>query len=280
METLCLLMCCHKLYETVPPLWKPIQCGAALNDAVQGTLSDAEGDNISLQNRCYCELTAHYNAWKNINAEYYGFCHYRRFFGKENCTKRPYLALGTLSRKQREKLLCDQNYWQQLITEHDIIVPRSEDMGLSVREHYSTSEYHYKEDLELFFEILSQYAPELNETAQEYLAQNRQYFCNMFIMNREHFNEYCSILFPVLSEFDSRKTPHGDFQSDRTDGYLGELFTGVYINYCCKNGAKIKELPRLDVCCTMKKRISYALLPPQSRRRFLAKNLVKKLRGR
>ena len=280
MEDIRLLMCCHKTYETIPPLWQPIQCGAALNPAVEGAIPDSTGDNISLQNRCYCELTAHYHAWKNLSAEYYGFCHYRRFFGVESCTKRPYLALGTLSEKQERKLLGDEGYWRELICSHDIIVPRSEDMGLSVREHYCTSAYHYEEDLELFFEILSQYAPELNETAQEYLAQDRQYFCNMFIMDREHFNQYCSILFAVLSEFDSRKSPHGDFQSDRTDGYLGELFTGVYICYCRKNGARIKELPRLDVCCPTKKRIGCAILPPESRRRFFVKKLVKKLRGK
>ena len=99
-------------------------------------------------------------------------------------------------------------------------------------------------------------------------------------MKKELFHEYCEILFSVLSEFDNKKTLHGDFQSDRTDGYLGELFSGIYINYCYKNGAAIKELPRIDVNCSIGKRFNFALLPPESKRRFVVKRIVKKFRGK
>ena len=84
----------------------------------------------------------------------------------------------------------------------------------------------------------------------------------------------------VLNEFDSRKKLHGEFQSDRTDGYLGEIFTGIYFTYSRENGAKIKELPRLDTNCSVKKIIGYTLLPPESKRRFLAKRIAKKIGGK
>ena len=59
----------------------PVQVGAA--NAVTrftDTLHDDEGVNISAENPRYCELTAQYWAWKNEDADYYGFCHYRIMF--------------------------------------------------------------------------------------------------------------------------------------------------------------------------------------------------------
>ena len=63
----------------------PIQVGAENAPVLfQDTLHDNEGDNISSLNPMYCELTAQYWAWKNTDADYYGFCHYRRYFDFTN----------------------------------------------------------------------------------------------------------------------------------------------------------------------------------------------------
>ena len=274
MKNIRIFMCCHKQYDTIPPLCEPIQCGTVLNPVTEGILHDNDGTNISYKNHEYCELTAHYYAWKNVTADYYGFCHYRRFFGTEKTTKRPYLALKTVSENQ----LLSEHELNILCNEYDILVPRSEDMGICTRDHYNTSRYHYPEDLSLFIKILETTAPKLKNAADKYLSQNKQYFCNMFVMSKVYFDEYCQILFSVAEEFDKHKHLHGDFQSDRTDGYLGEIFTGIYITYCRNNGAKIKEVPRLDIDCSLKKRMSCTLLPPESRRRFWVKRIVKKIR--
>ena len=63
------------------PMIYPIQVGAALADRhFDGVLHDDEGtDQISKLNKSYCEMTAQYWAWKNADADYYGFCHYRRY---------------------------------------------------------------------------------------------------------------------------------------------------------------------------------------------------------
>ena len=63
------------------PLIEPIQVGAALaTEHFPGMIGDDTGDNISELNRSFCELTAQYWAWKNCDADYYGFMHYRRYF--------------------------------------------------------------------------------------------------------------------------------------------------------------------------------------------------------
>ena len=277
MSEIKIFMCCHKGFEIVPPLCGPIQCGSAINPKIDNVLYDDSGENISLKNREYCELTAHYFAWKNIVADYYGFCHYRRFLClKEG--KRPYYAKGKLSENDKKNFFENEQHWRKLAECYEIIAPQRENMGITTREYYCNSKFHYTEDLNLFVEILNKKYPQFECITEQYLSQNIQYFCNMFIMDKAHFFEYCEVLFDVLNEFDSRKKLHGEFQSDRTDGYLGEIFTGIYITYSRENGAKIKELPRLDTNCSVKKRIGCALLPPESKRRFLAKKIAKNRR--
>lgn len=61
----------------------PIHVGKALSSVDLGIQADNTGDNISDMNPYYCELTAQYWGWKNLDCEYIGLCHYRRYFEKE-----------------------------------------------------------------------------------------------------------------------------------------------------------------------------------------------------
>ncbi len=270
-----IFMCCHKSYNITPPLAVPIQGGRAINPPVDGIAGDNIGDNISDKNREYCELTVQYYAWKNEDYDAYGFCHYRRFFGFGVKTKYPYIAFGKMTVKQQERCLGTAECIEKAVADNDIIVTRPENLGSTVAEYYAASKHHYKGDLELFVDIISEKFPKLTPFTKQYLSQNYQYFCNMFIMKKQFFNEYCEMLFSILTEFDKRKTMHGDFQSDRTNGYLGERFLGIYISYVKSKGTKIMEVPRIDVGCTFKKRALHKLLPPESKRRMAVKKVLR-----
>ena len=69
--------------ETIDnPLYIPVRCGAVYDEREGVTmLGDDTGDNISEKRESFCELTVQYWAWKNVNADYYGLCHYRRYLG-------------------------------------------------------------------------------------------------------------------------------------------------------------------------------------------------------
>lgn len=269
-----IFMCCHNSFDTVPPLCIPIQCGSAINPPIDGALPDNTGNNISKKNPEYCELTAHYYAWKNIDADYYGFCHYRRFFCFDESCKKPYIVRKKISKKDMA-LLGTEEKIEKLVQSCDIVIPRSEDMGGSAREHYITAKYHYEDDLEIFIRLLKEKYPQISECADQYLAQNRQYFCNMFIMRKEIFFEYCEMLFGILREFDKLKKVHEEFQEDRTDGYLGEIFTGIFVCYKTRNGLAVKDIVRLDTKCSLCKRIGYYLLLPETEWRFFGKRIAK-----
>ena len=151
-----------------------------------------------------------------------------------------------MSEKQQKRYLGTEEQIEKFVKKHDIVVPRAEKSDMTVREYYCHYENFFEEDLNLFLEILSKMHPELMPYAEEYLSQNYQYYCNMFIMKKQYFNEYCNLLFPVLAEFDKRKALHGNFQADRTNGYLAERFVGIYLYYAKAQGAKIKHISRID----------------------------------
>ena len=57
----------------------PIHAGKANSNLELGIIGDNTGDNISERNGSWCELTVIYWMWKNVQADYYGLFHYRRF---------------------------------------------------------------------------------------------------------------------------------------------------------------------------------------------------------
>ena len=273
-ENVKIFMCIGKETDLVPPLCVPVQGGAKINSPISGIIEDdGKNGSISEKNPYYCELTVQYYAWKNEDADYYGLCHYRRFFCFDKSIKKPYLAFkGTLPEKKKH-LLGDEDEIRRLCGEYDVIVPRAENVGKTVYQKYVTSKHCFKEDLDLFLEILKEKYPFLSEYADAYMSQSKQYFCNMFIMKRELFFEYSELLFSLLEELDLKKTLHGSFQDDRTDGYLGERFLGIYIYYLLSKGKRICEISRIDINCGAKRTLLYKLFPPETKRRFLLKKI-------
>lgn len=274
-----LFVCCH---QPVPvpehPLLRPIQVGAALAERrFPGFLYDDTGDNISAKNRSYCELTAQYWAWKNAEADYYGFFHYRRYLYPAPGAKRPY----RIEREPTPALLDKLGYggFSKLIGQYDLIVPKGEDMHLPVREHYANAPFHHGRDLSLAERIVNEQHPEMAQAAAEYLSDTVCYFGNIYIMRRQVFQDYCAWLFPVLEEFDRRADVSGySPQERRVNGYLAERLLGVYVTFQ-RERLNVLELPRVHFHSGpehVRRRLLNAVLPPGSRRRNLVKQSWKK----
>ena len=88
-----IFIACHKpTYVPENPIFYPVQVGTALTEKRLEHMAyrDNEGDNISGKNPDYCELTAQYWAWKNIDCDYYGFFHYRRYYIRKGRLWRPF----------------------------------------------------------------------------------------------------------------------------------------------------------------------------------------------
>ena len=113
----------HKKFN-VPnnDIYIPLQVGAEGKPNLGYTL-DCSGDNISLKNPYFCELTGLYWIWKNSNADYVGLVHYRRFFYKS--------ALSNI------KNILSKNEIINILNKNDIILSqRGYTWGSSVRGQY------------------------------------------------------------------------------------------------------------------------------------------------
>ena len=274
-----LFVCCHQRVK-VPnhPLLYPLQVGAALaNEHYDGFLHDDTGDNISKKNRSYCELTAQYWAWKNIQADYFGFFHYRRYLYPDTKAKLPYRI-----EKEPSKLLLDKLKYEEfpdLISKYDLIIPKGEDMHIPVREHYASAPYHWRRDLDLAEQIVCENSPEMAKDLKQYFSSTVCYFGNIYIMQCQVFWDYCGWLFPILEKFDRlANTTRYSAQEQRVDGYLAERLLGVYLMFQ-RNKLKILELPRIHFDASFggqkcKRRCLYFLLPPGTKRRAAIKKLV------
>ncbi len=82
----------HKNLDFIEKL-KLIPCGVGINKYPLNYIDERKGENISEKNSSYGELTFHYWFWKNkineyANNSWFGFCHYRRFFIKNEFEKK------------------------------------------------------------------------------------------------------------------------------------------------------------------------------------------------
>lgn len=226
------LVCCHKkcqLPKKGPYL--PIHVGKALSDVDLGIQGDNTGDNISIKNKTYCELTGMYWAWKNLkNVDVIGLCHYRRFFDFhhqcESLFSNTIFNTGDFEKVDlsiKEKDLHNLN-------NHSIIAASPIHYEISL--YYDYCRCHLSEDfLTLKKVVESQGGQNYKDAFTKVMYHNnklRHY--NMFIMTWSLYNEYCNWLFEILSKVEAEVdiTNYSPAQK-RIFGYMAERLLNVFI---------------------------------------------------
>lgn len=212
-----MLVAAHKAAE-VPSddFYLPIHVGHALNPIDLGYQRDDEGENISELNPSYCELTALYWAWKNLDADVVGLSHYRRYFrGKQPGPN----GKGILSRAESV----------QLLDKHDIVLSRPRNYVIeTIDSHYRNG--HHGSDLDVLRGVIEKDYPDFLNSYDKVFSGRELSLYNMFLMRKRDFNEYCEWLFGILDfvepeiDNDSRSV-----YQQRTFGYLGERLLNVWV---------------------------------------------------
>ncbi|MGF3052682.1 DUF4422 domain-containing protein [Microbacterium sp. YY-03] len=197
-------------------LYVPVHVGHALNPADFGFRPDDSGDNISAKNRSYCELTAVYWAWKNIDATAYGLSHYRRYFA------------GTMPGPNGSKILSADEA-NTLLLDFDVVLGKPRNYVIeTIDSHYRNG--HHGEDLDVLRAAIERRSPEYLSAYDTVFQGRKLSLYNMFLMRAEAFEAYCSWLFPLLSEVETHidESDRTSYQQ-RTMGYLGERLLNVWV---------------------------------------------------
>ncbi|MCI1666010.1 MAG: DUF4422 domain-containing protein [Atopobiaceae bacterium] len=258
-EDIKLFVSCHKPGVHMPEndLLQPIHVGAGISSVtLPGMLRDDTGDNMSGSNRSYCELTGQYWAWKNVEADYYGFLHYRRYLNFSGVEMpihhEPFIFGDVVFDRNDDETLSrigfDEATMRPIIEAHDFIAPTpiATPDGVNVYEQYRLSCGHHIEDLDLVLDIIEHEYPDIWPSAKRYLEQDKLYVCNMFVMRREIFRDYSAFLFDVLGRHAKlADTSHYTPVARRVEGYLGERICGMYLTYLYDKGLDGIDLQRV-----------------------------------
>lgn len=256
--------CDKDSYVPNNPYLYPVQVGSALaKKRFDGMFHDDEEDNISEKNRSYCELTAQYWAWKNQDADYYGFFHYRRYMCFDESLEDDDIYGNVLADKITDetlkKLSIEPEVMKEYITSHDAVVVKLRKLlsENTVYSEYGVSNVQHKEDLDAVVDIIKRKYPEFVPAMEKYFASHEAHDCNMLIMRKDIFNDYCTWLFDILEESEKViDTTYFNVQEYRVFGFLAERLCGLYFTYLKIQGTyNIGEVPKVLFKNTNKKQI-------------------------
>ena len=236
MKDIKIIIATHKKYfMPSDDMYLPLHVGKSGKEEL-GYQGDDTGDNISLKNPNFCELTGLYWAWKNLPNDYLGLIHYRRFFSVKSRAERKKNPLETLYLTHEEA--------SQLLSQYDVIVPSKRNYYIeTLYSHYANTLH--AEHLDVTREIIVEKCGEFLGSFDKVMKQRSGYMFNMFIMSKELTNSYCSWLFPILFELEKRlpADKYSAFHA-RFYGRVSELLFNVWLmQYNKKTPIKIKELP-------------------------------------
>ena len=232
MSNIKIFICAHK---EVPlphhPYFLPIQAGAVLRNHIAGYQPDDEGDNISIKNPHFCELTCHYWAWKNLkNVDIVGLNHYRRYF---DFPKRwPQFSADKRFIKTEDFLKQDCFFpdLEKLLQKYDIILPVARHWRVSNTQQYG--DYHIAKDWEMLRQIIKERSPQYMPAFEKTMDHSNQAVgYNMFITHWKHFDAYSEWLFDILFEVEQRVPPIDDPIQSRIYGYMSERLINVFCEY-------------------------------------------------
>lgn len=230
----------HKKYQMPSDaMYIPLHVGAEGkkdsdgNELDLGYIKDNTGENISILNPSFCELTGLYWAWKNLDADYIGLVHYRRHF--------------SLKKKKGFGNVLSYEELNPYLGKIKVFVPNKRKYYIeSLYSHYAHT--HYAAHLDETRKIISEKYPAYLKSYDKVMKQTYGYMFNMMIMDKKLLDDYGTWLFDILFELKKRmkQLELSTFQG-RFYGRVSEIIFNVWLDEKIKLGVlgrnEVKELP-------------------------------------
>ena len=219
----------------------PVRCGAVFDKRPDVSIvGDNTGDNISERRETFCELTVMYWAWKNVEADYYGLCHYRRYmsfrddilpediYGNVCCDYLNDRAVSFYGLDNVSHIHDILSQYDFVYTDFDV----SNDGFKNVYKQFSVLPTLDVKNLDVALDVLKEKYPQFMPYAKKYFEGKHLYPCLMFVMKRDIFNEWCEWIFDILFTLEKRMNiTNYCLESQRTIAHIAERFFGVFITY-------------------------------------------------
>lgn len=227
----------------------PVRCGACFDQNPEpDSIGDDTGDNISDKREYLGEFTVQYWAWKNVEADYYGLCHYRRYLSfsqnKYPTDERNQVVEERLCQKAFRKFaLDDPERIEKTVSKYDAVVADYAEIGRmftprgpkpTLREHFSAYDGYLveKTDIKMLLDTLKELYPEIGESGESYFSGRKFLGYNCFILKKELFFELCEMETAVLRAISEKMEI--DFQErsnlqTRAYGFFAEWLYGIFI---------------------------------------------------
>lgn len=223
-----LIVAVHKPYwMPEDDCYLPLHVGKEGKQGI-GFAGDNTGDNISRKNPTFCELTGLYWAWKNLEADYLGLVHYRRYFTRKE-------ARGIENKKQQ---ILTRSDWEVLLRDTPAVVADKRNYYIETnRSHYNHA--HPSIGLDEAERIIAEKYPEYSRAFTTVMERTWAHMFNMFVMRRDLYDAYCTWLFDILFELEKRiDISQFDAYNTRAFGFVSERLLDIWLE---KNQIPCKE---------------------------------------
>ena len=256
-----------KFFDYKDDIIVPIQVGAKKSKESLKYLKDSSKNNISEKNESFCELTAIYWMWKNVDANFYGMMHYRRYLSFENrfiyklkriiyIFSRIFYLKQIIDKLDMKELFQIKIYNEKVmkkeiikmsknvineIQKYDIILPKKEIFNKSVYAQYKSA--HIIEHLDKLLEIIKEEYPKMYPYYEKKIKKGKEiYPLNIFIMKKQYFYKYSEFVFDVLFKLERKIEVPLDSYQKRVFGFLSERMMLPFVEYLKdKDNVRIKE---------------------------------------